>query len=359
MSGDDAYFPAAGSEWVQPPLTDADISLLREQAYEIIEAVLSANDPDGLEIRRRLREHVAAYPDRPEAALQEHLIYTRSRDLRTGTRPGRAGGLVQHRTCEAAPEKGALSHSPSKIQRVISNGMLVTAFQPVVELPSRTIVGAEALTRFVSEDGDRAHAWFDGAAAAGLGVPLEIAALESAVRSMQELPRRLCVVLNVSPATCLDPRLPELLKHSDRAASRIVLELTRRFPPSELEPLLTALKPLRQSGIRLTVNDAGSDATSMRHVRSLRPDFIKLDRSLIAGIEKDSRLHDLVRDMVEFGRLTGAGLIAVGIETEAELATLTRLGMRAGQGYYLGRPTVHSHDWSKWTTLVTRAVSSL
>lgn len=201
--------------------------------------------------------------------------------------------------------------------------MLVTAFQPVVELPSRTIVGAEALTRFVSEDGDRAHAWFDGAAAAGLGVPLEIAALESAVRSMQELPRRLCVVLNVSPATCLDPRLPELLKHSDRAASRIVLELTRRFPPSELEPLLTALKPLRQSGIRLTVNDAGSDATSMRHVRSLRPDFIKLDRSLIAGIEKDSRLHDLVRDMVEFGRLTGAGLIAVGIETEAELATLT------------------------------------
>ncbi|MBT2519642.1 EAL domain-containing protein [Arthrobacter sp. ISL-28] len=66
--------------------------------------------------------------------------------------------------------------------------MLVTALQPVFELASRKVVGAEALTRFVSEDGDSAHVWFDGAAAAGLGVSLEIAALESAVRSMQKLP---------------------------------------------------------------------------------------------------------------------------------------------------------------------------
>ncbi|MBT2519641.1 EAL domain-containing protein [Arthrobacter sp. ISL-28] len=111
--------------------------------------------------------------------------------------------------------------------------------------------------------------------------------------------------------------------------------------------------------MRLTVNDAGSDAASMRHVRSLRPDFIKLDRSLIAGIERECRLQDLVADMVEFGRLTGAGLIAVGIETEAELATATRLGVKAGQGYHLGRPTIHPRDWSKWTARATQTVSPL
>lgn len=85
MSGDDAYFPAAGSEWVQPPLTDADISLLREQAYEIIEAVLSANDPDGLEIRRRLREHVAAYPERPEAVQDSESHQQRNVGYRVPT----------------------------------------------------------------------------------------------------------------------------------------------------------------------------------------------------------------------------------------------------------------------------------
>lgn len=358
MSGDDAYFPAGGSLLGPPPHTEADTSLLREQAYEIIDAVLSATDPEGVDVRKRLREHVAAYPGRPEAALQEHLIHTRSlARLEAGSRPGPVEGLGSHGTLESGSGKMAASRSQSSIERVIRDGMLVTAFQPVFELAGGKIVGAEALTRFVSEDEDRAHVWFEGAAAAGLSVELEIAALESAVRAMQELPRRLYVVLNLSPATCLDPRLPNLLKQSNRAANRIVLELTRNFPSSELEPLLAALKPLRQSGIRLTVNEAGPDAASMRHVRSLRPDFIKLDRSLIAGIERDSRLQDLVADLVEFGRLTGAGLIAVGIETEAELATVTRLGMTAAQGYHLGRPTIHSRDWSTWTARATRTVS--
>lgn len=360
MSGDDAYFLADGSPHRLPPHKGADTSLLREQAYEIIDAVLSGNDPEGAAIRKRLREHVAAYPGRPEAALQEHLIYTRSlARLDADSHQDPLDGSGQNGLFEPGPGQRSVSRSPSAIEGVISNGMLVTAFQPVFELASRRLVGAEALTRFVSEDGDRAHVWFDGAAAAGLGVPLEIAALESAVRSMQELPRHLYVVLNLSPATCLDPRLPNLLKQSNRAANRVVLELTRNFASSELEPLLAALKPLRRSGIRLTVNDAGPDAASMRHVRSLRPDFIKLDRRLIAGIEQDSRLQDLVTDMVEYGRLTGAGLIAVGIETEDELATVTRLGMRAGQGYYLGRPTIRSRDWAKWAPRVTRTVSPL
>lgn len=357
MSGDDSYFPAAGSQWVLPPLTDADISMLREQAYEIIDAVLSATDPEGVDLRARLREHVAAYPGRPETALQEHLIYTRSLSrLEAGSRQAPAEGPRQQGTLDAGPEKRAAGRSQSSIERVIRDGMLVTAFQPVFDLASRKVVGAEALTRFVSEDGDRAHVWFNSATAAGLGVPLEIAALESAIRPIQEIPRRLYIVLNLSPATCLDPRLPGLLKQTNRSANRIVLELTRNFASSELEPLLAALIPLRQSGMRLTVNDAGPDAASMRHVRSLRPDFIKLDRNLIAGIERDSRLQDLVADMVEFGRLTGAGLIAVGIETEAELATVTRLGMRAAQGYYLGRPTVNTRDWSNWTARPSQTV---
>lgn len=355
MSGEDAYFPAGASPQGPPSYPDVVTTLLREQACEIIDAVLSATDPEGADLRRRLREHLAAYPGRPEAALQEHLIFTRSL-----ARLAEASDSRSLAGSQAAPDAGALpgpaNQSPSSIERILSNRMLVTAFQPVLELATRKVVGAEALTRFISEDGDRAQIWFDGAADVGLGVPLEIAALESSVQSMQQLPRHLYVVLNISPETCLDSRLPKVLEQVNRPANRVVLELTRNFTAAELEPLAAVLEPLRQSGLRLTINDAGPDATSMRHVRTLQPDFIKLDRRLIAGIEGESSLQDLVKDMVEFGRLTGARLIAVGIETEAELATVTRLGMTMGQGYYLGRPTIHSGDWSTWTASPRRSV---
>lgn len=349
MTRDGAYFPMNGGPEALPPRTDAEPSV-REQAYEIIEAILLGTDPEGAEVRKRLGEHVDAYPGRPETALQEHLIFTRSLARKPGgPNPRTLAGLIPQDAPKAGSRRGSKSQSPSSIESIISNRMLVTAFQPVFELATRNVVGAEALTRFISEDGDRAHAWFDGAAAAGLDVPLEIAALESAVQSMQQLPRHLYVVLNISPATCRDPRLPTLLKQVNRPANRVVLELTRNFTAAELESVIAALEPLRRSGLRLTVNDAGPDAASMRHIRTLRPDFIKLDRRLIAGIEEDPGLQDLVKDMVEFGRLTGARLVAVGIETEAELIAVTRLGMTVGQGYYLGRPTMHSRDWSSWT----------
>lgn len=354
MAMDGAYFPMSGSPDALPPHAEAEPSL-REQAYEIIEAILLGTDPEGAEVRKRLREHVDAYPGRPEAALQEHLIFTRSLARKAvGPNPRTQATSTLKAAPEAASPRASEGQSSSSIERILSNRMLITAFQPVFELATRNVVGAEALTRFISEDGDRAHVWFDGAAAVGLGVPLEIAALESAVQSMQQVPRHLYVVLNISPATCRDPELPELLKQVNRPANRMVLELTRKFTSREVEPLVAALEPLRRSGLRLTLDDAGPDAASMRHIRALRPDFIKLNRSLIAGIEWDAGLQALVADMVEFGRLTGARLIAVGIESQAELATLTRLGMTLGQGYYLGRPTVHSRDWSTWTAAPRR-----
>ncbi|MCY1240983.1 EAL domain protein [compost metagenome] len=87
----------------------------------------------------------------------------------------------------------------------------------------------------------------------------------------------------------------------------------------------------------------------MRHILHLRPDIIKLDRSLIAGINDDIGQHALGAAMVAFARQIGATLIAEGIETAAELAAVNGLGMTAGQGYYLGRPTIQPEEWAKWS----------
>jgi EAL domain-containing protein (putative c-di-GMP-specific phosphodiesterase class I) len=330
---------------------------MREQAYEIIDAVLAATDPDGAEVRDRLREHVAAHPGNPEAALHEQLVFTRSLARQASQRPNTGKQHAEHHS--AGVNNVAEGHGQAAIEAVLHAGMLVTAFQPIHDLGRGGVIGAEALTRFVWEqDGEVTGSWFRDAAAAGLGADLEFSALQAAVAAAQDLPYHLIVALNLSPAVCLDPRLPGFLEHAPLELSRIMLELTEPIQPGELGPLLDVLTPLRSSGMGLAVDEAGTNAASMRHIRSLRPDVIKVGRSLVAGINADPSSQYLVADLVEFGRRTGAALAAVGIETSAELAVLTRLAVAAGQGHLLGRPTINVKEWATWAGHATREAQS-
>jgi EAL domain-containing protein (putative c-di-GMP-specific phosphodiesterase class I) len=121
--------------------------------------------------------------------------------------------------------------------------------------------------------------------------------------------------------------------------------MTREQPAA----LAAVLAPLRTSGVRLAIDHAGSYFTSIRHIRQLRPDIIKLDRNLIAGIDTDALRSSLGEAMIGFAEHIGATVIAQGIETPAELAAISGLGATAGQGYLLGRPTTRPEDWNAWS----------
>ncbi|CAN7341916.1 EAL domain-containing protein [Arthrobacter sp. LjRoot14] len=269
------------------------------------------------------------------------------------TSPARAGqrGGFQGTSRLLAPgtaAESAADHSRARVREVIDRQLIVTAFQPVRDLGSGNVIGVEALSRFVSDDGATADYWFDEAAAVGLGPELEFAALEAALSAARQIPANMYLALNLSPATCLDHRLPGLLALSPVPLDRIVLELTEHHEVADYDHLTAELAHLRMQGLRLAVDDAGSGFASMRHIVHLRPDIIKLDRSLIAGINDDIGQHALGAAMVAFARQIGATLIAEGIETAAELAAVDGLGMTAGQGYYLGRPTIQPEEWAKW-----------
>lgn len=225
--------------------------------------------------------------------------------------------------------------------------MLLTAFQPIRELPAGNVVGFEALARFVSRDGASADTWFREAAAIGLGADLEIAALHSALSAAREIPAHLFVAFNLSPATCTDPRVQALLESGQVALDRIVIELAGRVGP-ELDGLIRALGPLRQRGLRLAVDGSGAGAASRDQILQLVPDIIKLDRNFINGLIHPGEAQSPGVDVVELAEQTGAALSAEGIESQAELAAVTEAGLAAGQGYLLGRPSVHPLDWSAW-----------
>ncbi|TSE17693.1 EAL domain-containing protein [Arthrobacter sp. KBS0703] len=328
---------------------------VRWQAQEIIDELLSESEPDSQWTRTQLRELVAAHPDSPEQALLEHLTATTAL---TNAPDNGAPGIQADQPLQAPAPVPFTRRSRNRIEAVLGDKMLMTAFQPVRRIPAGHVIGVEALTRFVSDDGASADHWFSEAQSVGLGTDLEIAALHRALTAAQAVPEHLFIALNLTPATCMDPRIQGLLEHSQLAMDRIVIELNGNVPADQYASLTAALAPLRGRGLRIAVDGAGAGFTSMDQVLALHPDIIKLGRKFIDGIENSEWQRLRAAAMGELARHIGAVLAAQGVETQEELAAVTDLEMAAAQGYLLGRPTVHPLDWNAWTQSESEAAPS-
>jgi len=213
---------------------------------------------------------------------------------------------------------------------------LQMVYQPIVDLASGTVVGAEALARFESTPARGPDAWFGEADAVGRGTELELLAIELAVAGIGALPSGAYLSMNVSPHTILSGELDACL--AGVPPGRLVLELTEHAPIEEYADLVCALERLRQAGLRLAIDDAGSGYASFRHILQLRPDIIKLDQSLIRDIDLDPGRRALAMALITFAGETGSRIVAEGVETERELEVLRALGVSTAQGYLLGRP---------------------
>lgn len=235
-----------------------------------------------------------------------------------------------------------------RIESVLANHSFSIAFQPIHNLSTGRIVGAEALTRFTDSANVTPDVWFSRAASLGLGADLELACIEAALAAAEELPKDVYVSVNLSPETCFSPRLDEVIRRLKPAGHQIVLELTERTAVADYRALRKALTPFRDSGILLAVDDAGAGFASMRHILQLGPDIIKIDREIIAGIGRNKGQYALGAAMNEFAGHLGAVVVAEGIETKNELAAVTALGLAEGQGYLLGRPSTRPEDWARW-----------
>ncbi len=210
-------------------------------------------------------------------------------------------------------------------------------FQPIFDLRSGGVVGVEALARFARPPIRPPDVWFTEAASIGLGVDLEIIALNLALERLSRLPVGLYLSLNASVETIASKRFRELL--NDVPQERIVLELTEHTPIDDYASFKESLEKLRSQGVRLAVDDAGAGFSSLRHVLDLQPEVIKLDIGLIRGIDRDPARQALGRALITFAKEAyDASIVAEGIETMGELQVLRDLGCPCGQGFYLGRP---------------------
>jgi PAS domain S-box-containing protein len=260
------------------------------------------------------------------------------------------GQVIGFRGCRqpAATSPGEadrLADVRGRLGELLADRALRVALQPITGLIPRRVVGFEALARF--DDGRSPDDWFADAAQVGLRTELELLALTEALPLLErQLGPGLYLSVNASPQLIRDPRFAAAL--AGLQLSRVVVEITEHAVVARYDELTSVLAPLRQRGLRLAVDDAGAGYASFAHVLQLRPDIIKIDRSVVSRTPYDAAARALVVAITRLAIEMDATVVAEGIETHRELATLAVLDVTWGQGYYLGRPSTLPEQWHEW-----------
>ena len=223
----------------------------------------------------------------------------------------------------------------SELAQVISDARIRTVWQPVVELRSGSVYGFEALARG-PEDTPFAtpRAMFALSGRAGNDFDLDRVCRESALRDGLHVARKGRIFVNVLPQTLAD----EGAWSHWSTPGDVVVEISERALGEDPAAHAKAVEALRARGFALALDDVGTGRDGSVALDRLRPDFVKVDPSVIRGIDGSLIRQEIFSTIVKLGTAIDASIVAVGIESEAEADTLRSLGARYGQGYHFAQP---------------------
>ncbi|TGE38751.1 EAL domain-containing protein [Desulfosporosinus fructosivorans] len=223
---------------------------------------------------------------------------------------------------------------------------LKAAFQPIIETRSGEVFGHEALARIpgsicFSNIADL----FPFAEKIGQLYPIETLCRRQAITSYANVVRnKEMLFLNINPQVLIDPEFAsghtrKLLSEKGLAPTDVVLEITERSAIEDFSTFRDALDHYRNQGYLIALDDVGAGYSSLQSVAELHPDFLKIDRSLIQGVNADPIKWALLETFVTFSKRIGCRVIAEGVETAEEMRTVVQLGVDYVQGFFVAMPT--------------------
>lgn len=233
----------------------------------------------------------------------------------------------------------------TQLRRAVELDEFVVLYQPIVDLQSRAIVGAEALVRWRPGDQDVPPAKFiEEAERAGLIVEIDRIVFRHALTALEELQQinqDFFVSSNLSARQLSEPDLVSFLRgYIDRpgvATGSLILEITETALVRNPENAVTTLDEIKDLGIRLALDDFGTGYSSLSHLRSFPVDILKIARPFVEQLS-DADRDPFVKAIIDLGQTLDITVLAEGIETEQQYAALKSLGTALGQGYLLARP---------------------
>jgi PAS domain S-box-containing protein/diguanylate cyclase (GGDEF)-like protein len=255
---------------------------------------------------------------------------------------GRHVGLVSGATApgqETGDEEWA-----RRIREALDDEQFVLHFQPVVRLRTGAVSHYDALIRLHDDHGDviPARAFITHAENLGLMPRIDQWVLENVLRLLRTAPE-LRVSMNLSATTVTSPQFRQFLQRQSRRMSavgaRLIFEVAEVTAARDLPRMLSCMQQLSELGCRFALDNFGISATSVASLGALPVDYVKLDGTLVRGVDGDDARAELVRALVTVARALGREVIAACAERQSTVELLPLLGIDLAQGHVLGRPS--------------------
>lgn len=353
---------------------DADEFLLGLPGSGLINAHASAqavrrkiNDPyeiEGRTLRLQARIGIACIPE--DAHSAPGLLRAVDAALHAAKR-GQAGiSFYDPETGQLSDARVSFQHA---VERALEHNEFMLYYQPIVNLESGRLVGAEGLLRW--QDPERGllppSEFIPLAEATGWIAPLGECVFRRAcsdVKSWQLAGLDLYISVNLSASQFnsseLIDQVQNELKNAGITPRQIELEITETAVMEDVVRSTEIMRRLSTLGLRLAIDDFGTGYSSLAYLRKLPAQTIKIDQSFIRDIDSDPEDLEIVKAIVALARVLGLQTLAEGIETEAQYRLLRNLGVDLGQGYWFSRP-VPEPDFRQqaahWETPPGNAVS--
>ena len=239
------------------------------------------------------------------------------------------------------------------LRNILDAGAVSTVYQPVVDVVARRVIGFEALTRLPQAQFETPDVLFKAANEQGVLWSLERLCRKRALEHLPQLEEGQLLFLNIEPDSMHDPELrdSEFLDEIKRAGldpRSLVLEVTEHAAVKDFAALRKVIDDIRALGFRLAMDDVGAGYSGLQTIAEIRPDYIKVDMTLVRDMHLDRFKRELITTIRRFTDNTGIILVAEGVENVAELQSLTEAGVRCAQGFLFARPDSPPNipDWS-------------
>jgi EAL domain-containing protein (putative c-di-GMP-specific phosphodiesterase class I) len=241
-------------------------------------------------------------------------------------------------------ERIAARRRRQRLFDLVLEGRVRSVYEPIVDVTTHTVYGYEALAR--GPEGSELYspaALFASAEEGDLLFQLDCLCRKSALDGARDFPRESKLFVNVRPTTIHDPNfqaetLSRTLEQVNLSPSDVVFEISEQESIENFEIFREVRDYYGKLGLQIALDDVGAGYASLESVLELAPDYIKVDRAFVAGIDEDPMRQELLRALQNVADKTGARIIGEGLDKLEELETLCRLGISFGQGWLFGKP---------------------
>jgi diguanylate cyclase (GGDEF)-like protein len=256
-----------------------------------------------------------------------------------------SGAFVAHDPAMAA-ERATMREQAisSSVISALQEGRMLLVLQPLVEAKTRKLAFYEALLRLRRRDGTliAASDFVEDAEKLGLARRVDRRALELGLKLLVDHPR-LRLSINISSLTIGDEdwfqALQAITQGRRDILERLIVEMTETAMIHDFDAAGVFFERLRALGCKVAIDDFGAGYTSIRHLRSLKVDMLKIDGALVADLPSDPQGRVLVKSVIEMAAALGLETVAEWVSTEEEAAFLEAAGVTYFQGYLFGQPT--------------------